>query len=59
MRTRATRSRAIAPRGARGWPQRGYRVVDIEAVAVEADLARVLDGLAARITAGEGAGPST
>jgi tRNA/rRNA methyltransferase len=29
--------------------ERGYRVVDIEAAAVEADLARVLDGLAGRM----------
>jgi tRNA/rRNA methyltransferase len=32
--------------------ERGYRVVEIEAVKVEADLAGVLDGLAARM--GEG-----
>jgi tRNA/rRNA methyltransferase len=34
--------------------ERGYRVVDIEAAAVEADLVGVLDGLAGRMASGEG-----
>jgi tRNA/rRNA methyltransferase len=52
-------SEAIArDRAGRGeWlSDRGYRVVNIEAAAVEADLARVLDEVAERIAAGEGAG---
>ena len=46
------RDRAAA---ARGWPQRGYRVVEIEAAAVETDLARVLDDLAGEDGGGRGA----
>ena len=34
--------------------ERGYRVVEIEAVAVESDLAGVLDGLVGRMATGEG-----
>jgi tRNA/rRNA methyltransferase len=52
-------SEAIArDRAGRGeWlSDRGYREVNIEAAAVEADLARVLDEVAERIAAGEGAG---
>jgi tRNA/rRNA methyltransferase len=40
-RDRATRAAWLA--------ERGYRVVEIEAAAVESDLARVLDGLAGRM----------
>jgi tRNA/rRNA methyltransferase len=54
----ASESEAIAKdRAARAaWlAERGYRVVEIEAVAVEADLARVLDGLAGRMGERDGA----
>jgi tRNA/rRNA methyltransferase len=45
-RDRAARSAWLA--------ERGYRVVEIEAVAVESDLAGVLDGLVGRMATGEG-----
>jgi tRNA/rRNA methyltransferase len=53
----ANESEAIArDRAARGaWlAERGYRVVEVEAAAVEGDLVAVLDGLARRMGEGKG-----